>query len=222
MCRRHSRCRVAPSPRHRTFPPSGQIWRMPAHADRAYCRFAARGRRARRAWEPSQYRWQARSFTREHATGDGDVFTTRILRGGNSLRQRTFVAHLGELYQHRQVDAGQYLDFRPAHDRDGKIRRCPAKHVGQNGDPFAAVYALDRLDYVLSALLDVIVRSDGHGFDLSLWPDDVFQCRAELDREAPVGDQDKTDHETPRGAHPVAPRKAAIMTIRSPFASAPR
>ena len=83
---------------------------------------------------------------------------------------------------------------------DGEVRRRAAEHVGQDGDAFAGVDALDRLDDVLAALLDVVVGADGHRLDLALRADDMLQRRAELDGQPPVGDEDKTDHrETPRG-----------------------
>ena len=53
----------------------------------------------------------------------------------------------------------------------------------------------------LAALLDIVVGADGDGLDLLLRPDHVFQRRAELDGEPPVGDENKTDHrELPAGA----------------------
>ena len=128
-------------------------------------------------------------------------------------------AHFGELDQHRQIDAGENLDFRPAHHRNREIGRRAAEHVGQDGNAVAAVDAFDRLDDVLAALLDVIVGADRHRLDLALRTHDMLQGRAELDGQPPVGHQHKTNHETPRGRVPSAPHeRLLILTIRSPSA----
>ena len=88
---------------------------------------------------------------------------------------------------------------RPMHG-DREVRRRAAEHVGQDHDAVAGVDALDRLDDVLAALLDVVVGADGDGFDLLLRADHVLQRRAELDGQPPVGDQNKTDHRNSRRA----------------------
>ena len=142
---------------------------------------------------------------------------------GDRLLERAFVADLRELHQHRHVDAGEHFDVGPAHAGDRQVRRRAAEHVGQDGDAVAGVDALDRLDDVLAALLDVIVRADGDGLDLALRADDVLQRSAKLDGEPPVGDENKADHrrEIPAGA--VAPHeRAAIIIIQSPSSRARR
>ena len=109
---------------------------------------------------------------------------------------------------------------RPMHG-DRQVRGRAAEHVGEDRDAVAGVDALDRLDDVLAALLDVVVGADGDGLDLALRADDVLQRSAKLDGEPPVGDEDKTDHrrELPAGA--VAPHeRAAIIMIQSPSSRA--
>src|SRR5262249_12636854 len=96
-----------------------------------------------------------------------------------------------------------------------------AKHVGEDRHPLAAVHALDRLDDVLAALLDVVVGPDRYGLDLLLRTDHVFQSRAELGGKAPVRDEYEADHGTPRRRVALAAHeRAPIMTIRSPDARA--
>ena len=90
--------------------------------------------------------------------------------------------------------------MRPAHHRNREVGGRAAEHVGEDGDALAGIDALHRLDDVLAALLDVVVGADGHGLDLLLRADDVFERRAKLDGEPTVGDEYKTDHETPAGA----------------------
>ena len=137
------------------------------------------------------------------------------------LLQRALVADLGELDQHRQVDAGEHLDLRPAHHGNREVGRRAAEHVGEDSDAVAGVDALDRLDDVLAALFDVIVGTDGHGLDLLLRADHMLERRAEFDGEPPVRNENETDHQTPRGRVPVAPHeRTVILTIRSPCARA--
>ena len=52
----------------------------------------------------------------------------------------------------------------------------------------------DRLDQLLAALLDIVVRADRQGFELLLWSDDVLERRFELSRQPRVRDDDQTDH----------------------------
>ena len=104
---------------------------------------------------------------------------------------------------------------------DREVRRRAAEHVGEDDDAVAGVDALDRLDDVLAALLDVVVGADGDGLDLLLRADDMLQRGAELDGEPPVGDEDKTDHRKSRRARLCAPHeRAAMIIIRSPSARA--
>src|ERR1043165_8220093 len=63
------------------------------------------------------------------AAGRSDSLISRRARG----------AHLGELDQHRQVDAREYLDVRPVHDRDREIGRRAAEHVGEDHNAVARV-----------------------------------------------------------------------------------
>src|SRR5215471_15911058 len=157
----------------------------------------------------------------EHAAGDGDVFAAGVLGRRDGLGQRTLVAHLGELHQHREIDAGEDLDFRAPHHRDCKVGGGAAKHVGEDRHPLAAVHALDRLDDVLAALLDVVVGPDRYRLDLLLRADHVFQDRAELSGKAPMRDEYEADHGAPRRRVSLAPHeRAPIMTIRSPGARA--
>ncbi len=119
-------------------------------------------------------------------------------------------AHLGELHQHRQIDAGEHLDLGPAHHGNRQVRGSAAEHVGQDGDAFAGVHALDRLDDVLAALLDVVVGADGDRLDLPLRSHHVLEGRAELDGETPVRDQNETDHrDSPRARPRCTARKGA-------------
>src|SRR5262249_42429533 len=146
--------------------------------------------------------------------GDGDVFAPGFLRRGDRFGERTLVAHFGELHEHRQIDPSQHLDFGPAHDRNGEVRRGAAKHIGQDRDAVAAVYPAHCFNDVLAALLDIVVGTDGYRFDLTLRTDNVLQGGAELYGKPPVGNQHKTNHGTPRGRAPVAPHeRVLIMTI---------
>ena len=70
---------------------------------------------------------------------------------------------------------------------DREVGRRAAEHVGQDRDAVAGVDALDRLDDVLAALLDIVVGTDGHGFDLLLRTDHMLQRGAELARRAARG-----------------------------------
>src|SRR6516225_2026361 len=170
---------------------------------------------------PRRWRCPRQSFPGENAARDGDVFAPGVLRGGDRLRQRALVAHLGELDQHGKIDAGEHLDLGTAHDRDREVRGRAAEHVGEDGDPFARVHALDRLDDVVAALLDVVVGIDGHRLDLGLRPHHMLKRRAELEREPPVRDENETDHRAPCRRTPFAPReKASIMSIPMPRARA--
>src|SRR5262245_46242146 len=162
-----------------------------------------------------------RSFTRENATGDGDVFAAGVLGRRHRLGERAFVAHFGELDQHRQIDTGEDLDLGPPHHRNGEVGGGTPEHVGEDGHPLAAVHALDGLDDVLAALFHVVVGADGHRLDLLLRPDDMLQSRTELRGEAPVRHEYETDHAVPRRRVPGAPHeRGPIMTIRSPYARA--
>ena len=131
--------------------------------------------------------------------------------------ERAVGAHLGELHQHRQVDAGEHLDVRPVHHRDREVGRGAAEHVGQDHHAVAGVGALHRLDDVAAALLDVVVGADRDGLDLLLLADHVLQGRAELDGKPPVGNENQAYHlkignSGRRVLRPTA-RKGAIMTM---------
>ena len=121
-------------------------------------------------------------------------FLPGLLRGRDRLVERAIGAHLGELDQHRQVDAGDHLDVRPVHHRDREVGGRAAEHVGEDHDAVAGVGALDRLDDVAPALLDVVVGADRDGLDLLLLADHVLQGRAEFDGKPPVGDENQTYH----------------------------
>ena len=108
--------------------------------------------------------------------------------------KRAFVSHLGELDQHRKIDPGEHLYLGTAHHRDRKIRRRASEHIGENGYSIAAVDALDGFDDVVASLLNVIVGPDHDCLDLLLRTDHVLERRAELDGEAPVRDENETDH----------------------------
>jgi hypothetical protein len=109
------------------------------------------------------------------------------------------------------------IDVWPAHAGDGEVRRRAAEHVGEDCNTLTGVDALDRLDDVLAALLDIVVGADGDGLDLPLRSHDMLQRRAEFDGEPPVGDENETDHRREIPARAVAPHeRAAIMTIRGP------
>src|SRR5262249_12033348 len=167
----------------------------------------------------SRPRPRARSFPGENAAGDGDVFAAGILSSRHRFGQRTFVPHLGELHQHRKIDAGENLDLRPAHHRDREVGGRAAEHIGEDGDPFPAVPPFDRFDVALAGFLDVVVGPDRPRLDLLLRADYVFQGRPELSREASMGDEYEADHGAPRRRVPVAPHeRPPIMTIRSPCA----
>ena len=58
--------------------------------------------------------------------------------------------------------------------------------IGGGGSLHQSGCEFDRLDDVLAALLDVVVRADGHGFDLPLRPDDMLQGRAKFDGKPPA------------------------------------
>src|SRR5579871_1503839 len=135
-----------------------------------------------------------RSFAGEHAAGDGDVFAAGFLRRRDRVRQRAAVTDLGELHQHRQVDAGEHLDLGPAHARDREVRRGSTEHVGEDGHAVARVDALDRFYDVASAEIGVIVSADRDRFDLFLWTHYVLERRLELVGETPMGHEYHTDH----------------------------
>ena len=82
--------------------------------------------------------------------------------------------------------------------------------------------ALDRLDDVAPALLDVIVGPDRDGLDLLLLPDHVLQGRAEFDGKPPVGNEYQSYHWKIKKLRPArcAPplEKRAIMTMSGPSA----
>ena len=130
-------------------------------------------------------------------------------------------AHLGELDQHRQVDAGDHFDLGPAHAGDREIGGRAAEHVGQDRDAIAGIDALHRFDDVLAALLDIVVGTDGDRFDLLLRTDDMLQRRAKFHGEPAVGNENKADHQELRRAQfaTQAPHeRALILTIRKPIA----
>src|SRR5262249_60429935 len=80
---------------------------------------------------------------------------------------------------------------------------------------------LDRLDDVLAALFDVVVRADGHRFDLLLRADHMLEGRAELGGKAPVRDEYEADHRVPRRRVWVAPHdRPPVITILSPCSRA--
>src|SRR5262249_62341374 len=91
----------------------------------------------------------------------------------------------------------------------------------ENCTPSSCVHALARIDDVLAALFDVVVRADGHRFDLLLRADHMLEGRAELGGKAPVRDEYEADHRVPRRRVRVAPHeRAPIITILSPCARA--
>src|SRR5262249_55952467 len=90
---------------------------------------------------------------------------------------------------------------------------------GRAATAFAAAPRLAPQDDVLGVLLAVVLGPDRHRLDLLLRADDVLQSRAELGREAPMGDEYEADHGAPRRRVPFAPHeRPPIMTIRSPCA----
>ena len=61
------------------------------------------------------------------------------------------------------------------HDGNSQIGGGAPEHVGQDHDALAGVDLVDRLDDLLAALGDVVVRPDGNSLDLALRADDMLQ-----------------------------------------------
>ena len=68
------------------------------------CRHAPQGAQGRRI----------PSFSGQDPAGDGHIFAAGRLSCRDRLGERIFLAHLGQLDQHRHVDPGQHLDIGPA------------------------------------------------------------------------------------------------------------
>ena len=90
------------------------------------------------------------------------------------------LAHAGELDEDRQVDAGDHLDVRLVHDRDGEIGRRAAEHVGQHDDAVARIGAMDGIDDLSAAHGGIVIRPDGNGLELRLRSHHVLERRAEF------------------------------------------
>ena len=80
------------------------------------------------------------------------------------------------------------------------IEGVPPNMSVSDRDPGTGIDALDRLDNILAALLDVVVRPNRNGFDLLLRTDHVLKRRAKFHGKAAVGDENKADHQGLRRA----------------------
>ena len=85
-------------------------------------------------------------------------------------------------------------------------------------DTVAGIHAFDGFDDFVTALLDVIVGTDGDGLDLRLRPDHVFESGAELNGKPPVGDENEADHRSSPRALVAPHERAHMLTIQNPSA----
>src|SRR5262249_6666620 len=139
---------------------------------------------------------------------------TASVSGHSSLTLASFTS-IGRLMPARTSTFG-----RPMTEM-ARLEGVPPNMSVRMATPSPVIQALDRRDDVLAALFDVIVRADGHCFDLLLRADHMLEGRAELGGKAPVRDEYEADHRVPRRHVWVAPHeRAPIITILSPCARA--
>ncbi len=109
-------------------------------------------------------------------------------------RQVFVLAQRSQLDQHWQVDTGYDLCLGLLHDRDGEVRRRPAKHVGQQDDAVAGVVLEGRVQYILAALADIVLGTDADSGHLILRANHMFHRRYELVGEPAMSYQHQSDH----------------------------
>ena len=68
------------------------------------------------------------------------------------------------------------------------------RHVGEHDHAVAIVGGGDRVEYLLAALLHVVVGADADGAHAGLRPDDMLGRRDEFLGEATVSNQNEPDH----------------------------
>src|SRR6476646_5296417 len=159
-----------------------------------------------------------RSSGGEDLARHADIFPPSFLRLIDRFLKPAFAAYAGELDQHWQIDAGDHLDIRPLHGRDGEIGRRAAEHVGQHHDAVAAVDAGERREHVGAPFVEIIVRPDGNGLKLLLRSDHMLERGTKFMREPAMGDDDDADHIAPQiwSARLKAAIFVATVTRRKP------
>ena len=130
----------------------------------------------------------------QHVRGGGNSFV-RPFGTIHGVGQRLFRAHLRQFHQHREVYACDHLHaFSLIMEIAGKIGRRAAEHVGQQHDSVAGIAAADTLLDFSSPVVDVVLRADTDGVDVSLRPDHVFHGGSQFLCQTAVGNQDHPDH----------------------------
>src|SRR5262245_5726133 len=120
---------------------------------------------------------------RKHLTRKVDCFLSLVSDAARDDVQRLIRLLVGQFENHGQIDASHDLDRRAAQESAGEISRRAAEHVRQHQHTRALVDALDRLAYLVTRNLDVIVPADSHGGNMmNVFVDDRFRRADQLGR----------------------------------------